>query len=355
MKRKVLVVATSRKTRGGITSVIKVHERDKQWKQFHCHWIETHRDKGAMVKLAYLAKGFAEYLALLPFYDIVHVHLSEPPSACRKLPFVWMAKLLKKKTIVHFHAFSPETTFRSRYKKVYQRLFSMADVLIVLSPTWEQSVKETFPGLTNIRVVYNPCTAEILPMQYPKRQQILFAGTLNARKGYADMIRAFAKIASMYPDWQVVFAGNGEVKHGKALAASLGISSQTVFLGWVNGTDKDKAFKEASIFCLPSYAEGFPMAVLDAWAYGLPVITTPVGGLPDIAESGKNILLFPPGDIDSLAKCLKKMINDEVFRTSISKESLKFSSDLFAVDVINNQIGEIYKDLYKDIKKQSFK
>lgn len=92
------------------------------------------------------------------------------------------------------------------------------------------------------------------------------------------------------------------------------------------------------------------MAVLDAWAYGLPVITTPVGGLPDIAENGKNVLFFPPGDIDSLAKCLKKMINDEVFRTSISKESLKFSSDLFAVDVINNQIGEMYKDLCKNIK-----
>jgi len=155
----------------------------------------------------------------------------------------------------------------------------------------------------------------------------------------------FAKIASMYPDWQVVFAGNGEVEQGKALAASLGISSQTVFLGWINGTDKDKAFKEASIFCLPSYAEGFPMAVLDAWAYGLPVITTPVGGLPDIAENGKNVLLFPSGDIDSLAKCFKKMIDDEAF-----KKSLKFSADLFAMDVINNQIGEIYKDLCKNIK-----
>ena len=106
MKKKVLVVATSRKTRGGITSVIKAHERGWQWKLFHCHWVETHRDKGAMVKLAYLAKGFAEYLTLLPFYDIVHVHLSEPPSSCRKLPFVWMANLLKKKTIVLFHAFS---------------------------------------------------------------------------------------------------------------------------------------------------------------------------------------------------------------------------------------------------------
>ena len=106
----------------------------------------------------------------------------------------------------------------------------MADVLMCFPPTWEQSVKETFPGLYQ---TYAWCTTlaqpKYLPTQYPKRQQILFAGTLNARKGYADMIRAFAKIASMYPDWQVVFAGNGEVEQGKALAASLGISSQTVF------------------------------------------------------------------------------------------------------------------------------
>ena len=89
------------------------------------------------------------------------------------------------------------------------------------------------------------------------------------------------------------------------------------------------------------------MAVLDAWAYGLPVITTPVGGLPDIAENGKNILLFTPGDIDGMAKCFKNMIEDETFRTSISKESLKYSSDLFAVDVIDGQIERIYEDLCK--------
>jgi len=300
MTAKVLVVATSRKTRGGITSVIKAHEQGEQWRKFHCRWIETHRDKGVSVKLFYLVKGFIQYVFFLPFYDIVHIHTSEPPSACRKLPFLLLAKLLRKKVIVHFHSFSPDTTFRSKYKKVYEWLFSKADVLIVLSPTWERSVKETFPELNNIKVVYNPCTAEILPTKYEKKKQILFAGTLNQRKGYADMIKAFATIARSYPDWQIVFAGNGEIEQGKSLATSLGISDQTIFLGWVNGEAKDRAFKEASIFCLPSYAEGFPMAVLDAWAYGLPVVTTPVGGMLDIAEDGKNILLFNAGDIDTL-------------------------------------------------------
>lgn len=339
---KVLVVATSRKTRGGITSVIKAHEKGEQWATFHCRWIETHRDKGAATKLLYLIKGFIQYVLLLPFYDIVHIHTSEPPSACRKLPFMLLAKLLRKKVIVHFHAFSPETTFRSKYNKVYRCLFSKADVLIVLSPTWERSVKETFPELTNIKVVYNPCTAEILPSKYDKKKEILFAGTLNKRKGYADMIKAFAKIAKDYRDWKIEFAGNGEVEQGKALAESLGISSQTVFLGWVNGEAKDKAFKEASIFCLPSYAEGFPMAVLDAWAYGLPVVTTPVGGMPDIAEEGKNVLLFNAGDTDSMARCFKRMIDDEELRRGMAKRAIELSNGIFSIKQINKEIGEIY-------------
>ena len=173
-----------------------------------------------------------------------------------------MAKLLKKKTIVHFHAFSPETTFRGKYKKVYQKLFSMADVLIVLSPHGEQSVKETFPGLTNIRVVYNPCTAEILPTQYPKRQQILFAGTLNARKGYADMIRAFAKSQACILIGRSCSREMARWNKARLWPLRSEYLHRRFFLGWINGTDKDKAFKEASIFCLPSYAEGFPMAVL---------------------------------------------------------------------------------------------
>ena len=117
------------------------------------------------------------------------------------------------------------------------------------------------------------------------------------------------------------------------------------FLGWVRGEKKDKVFREASIFCLPSYAEGFPMAVLDAWAYGLPVITTPVGGIPDVAKNGENLLLFNPGDIDALAGCLDKMIADKNLRDNIANESIIFANTTFNIDTINNQIGNMYQEL----------
>ena len=100
---KVLIIATSRKTRGGITSVVKAHETGYQWKKHHCKWIETHRDGNLFRKLVYLTFAILEYLVLLPFYDIVHIHLTAGNSEKRKRFFFNLAKYYGKKTILHFH------------------------------------------------------------------------------------------------------------------------------------------------------------------------------------------------------------------------------------------------------------
>lgn len=342
---RVLVVATSCKTRGGITSVVKAHKQGEQWQRFHCHWVQTHRDGNVIRKLWYLAVGWCDYLLRICFYDLVHVHVSTQISAKRKEPFIYLAKLLHKKIIVHFHAFSAETSYNGKGKNLFRVIFHQADVLIVLSRAWESSIKEEFPDLQNIRVLFNPCTAKINKKKYDKKKQILYAGTVSERKGYADLIKAFAQIATKHPDWRVVLAGNGETDRGKAIAKSLGISRQVDFLGWVSGEEKDRAFKESMIFCLPSYAEGFPMAVLDAWSYGLPVISTPVGGLPDIARNGENMLLFMPGDINALAGQLQLMIENVDLRVSISKKSLSLAANEFNCQTIDKKLAEIYESV----------
>lgn len=343
---KILVVATSRKTRGGITSVVKTHEQGAQWDENHCHWIQTHRDGAMLCKVGYLAIALLDYSFRLPFYDLVHIHFSNGNSMKRKLIFAKMARSLRKKIIIHFHAFDPQSTLNGPDKEQYKRFFEMADKIIVLSEWWKQQVENIYPKIKDkIEVLCNPCQNVSLDDSIPKMNHILYAGTVNARKGYSDLIRAFAKIADKHPDWKVVLAGNGEVEEGKQLASSLGIAQQVEFLGWVNGNAKQKAFQEASIFCLPSYAEGFPMAVLDAWAYGLPVITTPVGGIPDVAKDGENMLLFNPGDIGQLTSNIEKMIDDENLRKKISKASTEFAHGTFSIDAINNQLASIYESL----------
>lgn len=343
---KVLVVATSQNTRGGITSVVKAYKNSELWNEFHCKWIETHRDGSVLVKLSYLVKGILLFLLNIPFFNIVHVHISEPLSAIRKVFFVVVSKLLGKKVIVHFHSFSVETTIKGNFRSLYRYLFTKADIVLVLSKYWQREICETYGIETEkVKVLYNPCTTEVSGKVYQKRKELLYAGTINARKGYADLLKAFSLIADRHRDWQIVFAGNGEIGNGRKLATQLGIDKQVVFLGWVSGENKDKAFKQASVFCLPSYAEGFPMGVLDAWAYGLPVITTPVGGIPDIAIDGKNCLLFKPGDVNELALQLEKIISDDELRRHIAEESRKLALTTFHLDTINNQLGRIYASL----------
>lgn len=352
---RVLVVATSHKTRGGITSVVKAHQQGLQWNEFHCKWIETHIDKGLFLKFLKVIPAFFEFLFLLPFYDLVHIHLSEPPSAMRKIIFVWLAKLFSKKTVIHFHSFSVETTIRSKYAFLYKFLFARADRVVVLSEYWKKEVEAVFP-FVKVQVIYNPCPSSrsISSLNsnpsctQSKKCSILYAGTICHRKGYDDMIKAFARIAMKYPDWQIVFAGNGEVEKGKLLAKELNVSDQVVWLGWVNGLDKEKAFRDATVFCLPSYAEGFPMSVLDAWSFGLPVITTPVGGIPDVSKDGKNMLLFSPGDVEKLSNCMERIITDRNLRESIAKESVRFAETMFNINTINKQIGDLYNQLLSE-------
>lgn len=342
--KKVLVVATSRKTRGGITSVIKAHETGEQWKEFHCKWIETHRDGNPIRKLVYLFIALIEYIALLPFYDIVHIHIATTQSARRKKIFIYLAKWMKKKIILHFHPSNEKFLFEPYNQKLYKKLFSQVDLILVLSEQWKKWLKEALGITKHVEVLYNPCP-KVNRTDNIRENYILFAGTVIQRKGYADLIKAFAKIASKYPDWKVVIAGNGEIENAKKIASKLNISNQIIFPGWISGKQKEEIFQKASIYCLASNGEGFPMGVLDAWAYGIPCIVTPVGGIPDIVKDGVNGLIYPVGDINTLASKLDKLMSNKDLRKKIVKNTDQCISNAFNIDNINNQLGNIYKKL----------
>lgn len=340
---KVLVVATSAKSRGGIATVINAIRETDVWETFHCRWVETHIDRSKFGKVMKLLGGLVKYLCLLPFYDIVHIHLSTTVSANRKYIFYKIAKIFRRKVVVHLHCGSQLSDI---WNAKYEDMFCNADKCLVLSNSIRDIVIARTGRTDNVQVVYNPNPSNI---QVPNREQrdktILFAATLYKEKGYLDLIEAFSLVSKQYPDWRLVLAGNGNQEEGRSLSAELGVDTKVVFTGWVKGVEKAQVFSSASIFCLPSYAEGFPMAVLDAWAYGLPVVTTPVGGIPDIVVDGKNGLLFQPGDIKTLSEKIKLLIEHEELRTQISAESLRLVSTTFNVNTIANQLAEIYQTI----------
>lgn len=346
MNPRVLIVATSRMTRGGITSVIKAHETGEQWKKYHCHWIQTHRDGPAWRKLLYFTTGMIDFLVRIPFYDIVHIHTADYGTEKRKRIFARLTKLFGKKLIVHLHSCDPSTSILGQYRHLYDYTFGHADKIILLSNLWRNLAIESFHDCKNkLETLYNPCPS-VTPSQINERlPYILFAGSLIDRKGFKDVIKAFSLIADKYPEWHLKLAGNGKMQEGINLASELGIGNRVDFLGWVNGVAKDNAFRRASIYCLPSYSEGFPMGVLDAWAYHLPVVTTPVGGLPDVAKDNENMLLFAPGNIEELAQKLEMLISNNCLYSKLSKASEEFADNDFNIKNITTQLSKIYNSV----------
>ena len=346
MCKRILVVAPGRKTRGGITSVIKEYEKCHFWKNNNCLWIETYIDKNNSLKIFYFLKGFIKYIFYLPTCRLVHIHLSWSVSAYRKLPFFLFAKLARKKVILHLHS-GAEPVIQSKAGCIYRYMFKNADITIFLAEVIRKKIEEHFK-ICNYKILYNPSQIILNNIQeHPADNDliILFAGTISKQKGTNDLIQAFSKIAPEFPKWKLILAGNGEIEAGKNLAKKLNITNHVEFSGWVSGDIKEKLFRKASIFCLPSYTEGFPMAVLDAWAYGLPVISTPVGGLQDVLVHGENSLVFQPGDINSLAKHLEELISNESLREILSRASFELSQGPFNIKIISQQLNNIYLSL----------
>lgn len=343
MRPVVLIVATSRKTRGGITSVIKAYETSEQWKKYHCHWIQTHRDGPKWRKIVYLVTAWLDYICRLPFANIVHVHGTAGHSGRRKLPFIKLAKILKKKVIFHFHPSSEKLLLDDN--ELLLKIFSQVDLIIVLSYQWERWINEFYPNNKfKIKVLWNPCPI-VNRNNTNKHNQILFAGSIIKRKGYNILLQAFSLIANKYNDWQLIFAGNGEINEGKSIAKQLNINDRVKWLGWVTGKEKERVFQEARIYCLASEGEGFPMGLLDAWAYGLPSITTPVGGIIDIIVDGKNGFLFPVGNTTILSNKLEMLISNNILRDKFVCETDKLVNNIFNLKTITNELGEIYLSL----------
>lgn len=344
MKRyKVVTVAVSSRTRGGITSLINAYRQTALWTDWNMVWVETQIDRSKVENLWMAIKAIFVFLYHLPSADLIHMHFSEPISAIRKLLFVFLTKLFGKKLLVHFHAFSVDTTIHGKVGFAYKYIFSRSDKAIVLSNYWKEAITEKWPALAGkLMVVYNPCSPA-QPMEVERQNSILFAGTVNQRKGYQDLIKAFAAVKDNHPDWKLVFAGNGEIETATHLAKSLQIEENVEFLGWVSGSEKARAFSESSIFCLPSYAEGFPMAVLDAFSYGLPVITTPVGGIPDLLTDTENALIYQPGDIGALSTCLTKCITDQELQHTLAESSINLSATTLNLATIAQEVDAIYR------------
>ena len=115
-------------------------------------------------------------------------------------------------------------------------------------------------------------------------------------------------------------------------------------LGWVSGDSKLEAFKAANVYCLPSYNEGLPVSVLEAMACGLPVVSTPIAGIPEAVIEGETGHLVETGDSSTLADKLTALLADPLAAHAMGKNGRARAERLFALEVVVEQLLRIWTE-----------
>ena len=168
-------------------------------------------------------------------------------------------------------------------------------------------------------------------------------------KGWDILLPAFAEVAKRDDSLRLLLigstTGSSEIHTAAALAemaAKLGIEKRVMFLGM--RSDVPELLHACDLFILPSRSEGQPAALVEAMAAGLPCIGARVGGITDVIQDGDNGLLFEREDVDGLAECVSRLLNDGAFRKRIALRA-QHSSEAFDLQESSQRLVRLYEEL----------
>lgn len=352
-KRKlhVVMLGPALDVRGGVSSVerlILAHAPS----DVEFYHIATMCDGSKGRKLVVFIRAVACYLwhLLNRRVDLVHIHFASRASAWRKSIFAAIARLFGRPYILHAHG-GKFLEFFSRQPRWIQlwitRTLRNSCLLIALSEGWKQAYM-SISGVPEEKIAVLPNPIK-LPSRLPDRRgrdpvTMLFLGRMDSNKGALRVVQALRALpAEVLERVRLVMAGDGEVERVRLEVSNLGLEKQVTVWDWVNAEQRDMLLAGADIFVLPSLHEGLPMGVLEAMSWGLPVVASPVGGIPEVVQDGFNGLLVPPTDIAAIGDALRRLIEDETLRLQMAANA-RASVEGFHILRYREQLRRIYEN-----------
>jgi len=167
-------------------------------------------------------------------------------------------------------------------------------------------------------------------------------GRVSPEKGVVALVKAFARIASEFPASRLVVAGDGpDAAKARSAASTAALKNRVSFLG--HRSDVDSVYGALDLFVLNSRTEGLPNAVLEAMAYGVPVVATAVGGTPELVRDGETGLLVPPGDSDALVRAIRAVILDREAAMERARRARELVEREFDMRQLSHSINEAYR------------
>lgn len=356
MGKKVCMVIQDPMVQGGIAAVVDGYHGSELEKKYVMIYVESYRNGDKLMKLIKGICGCFHFIKVLLVDrpDLVHIHSSFGPSFYRKLPFIYMASWAKLPIINHIHGanfdefyVNASDTKRKYIKKVYNK----CSVLIALSDEWKEMLSQIVPAekiiiIENYSILHKDALQQRLNRAC--NNTVLFLGELGKRKGCYDIPDVLEKVINDVPDVKFVLGGTGSEVDEAAIRKLLqekGVADHVIFPGWVRGDGKDRLLREADVFFLPSYNEGMPMSILDAMGYGLPVVSTNVGGIPKIVHEGKNGFCCNAGDISSFSKGIVELLTNRERLEQSSRESFQIVLEKYSLEEHIKHVEMAYRSL----------
>jgi glycosyltransferase involved in cell wall biosynthesis len=346
--KRIVMVGTSFDGMGGVSSVVNGYREAGLFSRFPITYLATHSNGSAWLKLRYFLMAWTRFQLMLwrGRVSILHVHMSSNASFWRKLLFCLPAYRFGIPAILHLHGGAFDLFYEANdnvlKKYLIRRVFDRASCVIVLSEARRQWVCSIAPR-ADVRTIYNAVPIPALhPGQRRDRASILFLGQLGEAKGVYDLLQALAKLRLKHPQLMLLLGGDGPRQAVQAAADELGLSEHVTLLGWVSGNVKRMLLQKATIYALPSYAEGMPMSVLEAMAAGMPVVATAVGGVPEAITTGVEGTLIAPGDVAGLTSALDRLLVDVALRDRMGQRARDRAIGAFSYERVIPQIELLY-------------
>jgi len=336
--------------RGGIGAVLEIYAKNIS----PFNYIPTLSYKNKFYELFFFSYSILRLIFVLITnrkIKLLHIHGAKDGSILRKAIVAFIGKrIFSKKIIFHIHAGAFDEKYINGnfiYRFLCRSLVNKTEAIIVLSNRWDDFFKSNF-RIKRIMVIKNPVEQRTETPIINGRNGVvkfLFLGRIADHKGIFDLVNLINDEQQNWRGKCKLFAGgNHEVDRLLKTIQENQISDIVEYIGWTQDKEKDKYFKSCDYFILPTYEEGMPMTILEAYSYGKPVISTPVGSIPEILEHDHNGLMFEPGDMTALKQLITTAINNPSLTNRLGKNALLKASEFYPC-AIKKELEKLYGEI----------
>ncbi len=287
---------------------------------------------------------------------IVHLHTCSGFSFFRSVVDMLGAQHLGARVLLHIHGAAFDQFFAEAGwlgRRLISASLSRADCVIALSQRWRRTLSEMAPK-ARIAVVENAVALPTLEHTRLRpsgdgRCRFLLLARMDTWKGVDDLLTACARLRGHELAFELTLAGPpgsaGDAGQIERKIADRNLGSAVTYVGPVLGREKSRLLQSADVYVQPSHHEGMPISLLEALAYGLPVVATTVGAVPEVITDGCQGRLIPPKRPELLAAAMGELAGDAGQRERMSAAARQTAEQRFSLDRLKNDLLRVYDAL----------